>query len=125
MKEALRCFGKNYGNFEGRASRKEYVCFYVWMFLFMMALAIVLTTLGLKETHRESIFGLFSLYAFIPSISLIVRRFHDLGKNGWSYFLLFIPIVGFIFALLLIFKKGEAGENRYGVNPIELQRGIA
>jgi uncharacterized membrane protein YhaH (DUF805 family) len=40
-------------------------------------------------------------------LSLIARRFHDLGKSGYHLFLLLVPFVNFYYMALLFFKKGE------------------
>lgn len=36
----------------------------------------------------------YALAMVIPSLALIVRRLHDLGKSGWFYLIRFIPLVG-------------------------------
>jgi uncharacterized membrane protein YhaH (DUF805 family) len=37
------------------------------------------------------------LAIFLPSLAVIVRRLHDVGKSGWWFFIAFIPLVGAIF----------------------------
>ena len=49
--------------------------------------------------------------------SLMIRRIHDLGKNGWLVLLVFIPIVNFFFMLWLFFAKGQIGDNVFGPAP--------
>jgi uncharacterized membrane protein YhaH (DUF805 family) len=51
-------------------------------------------------------------------VSFSKRRFHDLGQSGWRILLLFIPIVGMVFAVLLFSQKGQRETNKYG-NPPE------
>ncbi len=51
------------------------------------------------------------------SLSLSVRRAHDIGWSGWMVLLLFIPLVNFVVGLILIFKKGGTGANPYGAEP--------
>lgn len=63
---------------------------------------------------------------FFASISLVVRRLHDLGHSGkWllAFMLIsFIPILGVLFSFALIiylsFKKGKNESNKYGEPPI-------
>lgn len=46
-----------------------------------------------------------------------VKRCHDLGKSGWWYWLVCVPIVGLVFSLYLLFAKGTGQPNRYGLPP--------
>jgi uncharacterized membrane protein YhaH (DUF805 family) len=48
----------------------------------------------------------------------VVKRLHDLGRPGWHYWLLLIPIYDIYLALVLLFCKGTAGPNPYGVDPL-------
>ena len=57
---------------------------------------------------------------FIPGLAVMVRRLHDVGKSGWMYFIVFIPIVGVIWLMVLLLTDSDAGENQYGQNPKEL-----
>jgi uncharacterized membrane protein YhaH (DUF805 family) len=71
------------------------------------------------ETKDETIliFLIFYLITTVAYIAAIVRRFHDLGNSGWYTLLLFIPLVGFVYGLILLFKKGTEGPNQYGEDP--------
>ncbi len=81
----LKCI-KNYVTFEGRARRKEY-----WMFiLFNLIFSVILSIFDAiffnayiipgKMGYLSSLFGLF---VFLPSLAVIVRRLHDIGRSGW------------------------------------------
>jgi uncharacterized membrane protein YhaH (DUF805 family) len=39
---------------------------------------------------------------FIPSISILVRRLHDIGKSGAWFFIAFVPLIGSIWLLVLL-----------------------
>ncbi len=95
------CFGK-YATFRGRANRSE---FWYW-YLFTLLLYII-PPIGMIA----------SLVVFIPNISVTVRRLHDVGKGGGWYFISLIPIVGWIWLLVLLCKASQEGENEYGPNP--------
>ena len=56
--------------------------------------------------------GFVGVYLFI---TLGIRRTHDVGHSGWFLLLTFIPYIGLIFSLYLLFKKGDQGENKYGL----------
>lgn len=70
------------------------------------------------------LYGLYALAAFIPSIAVTVRRFHDRDMSGWWYLGLtvagIIPIVGFLGTIAWLVLKvlpGTAGANRFGLDP--------
>ena len=50
--------------------------------------------------------ALFALVEIIPSVTLIIRRMHDIGRSGFFIFVLFIPIVGFIWYIYLVTRRG-------------------
>ena len=54
----------------------------------------------------------------IPTISVHVRRLHDIGKSGWFYWIILIPFVGAILMIIWVCKKGTEGENEYGSDPL-------
>ena len=114
---------KNYSNFKGRARRKEY-----WMFNLIYIIILIFATfldnviVATFETAGTNLgYGWFYLIVglvhLLPSLSLLVRRLHDVGKSGWFYFIILIPVVGFIWIFILSIKEGEMGNNFYGSDP--------
>lgn len=94
---------ENYANFSGRARRSEYWYFALCNFIISMVLYIpLMISLAMSGEEEPSVFffiicGLMVIYSlamFIPSLAVVVRRLHDLGKSGWFYFIGLIPIVG-------------------------------
>jgi uncharacterized membrane protein YhaH (DUF805 family) len=47
------------------------------------------------------------------------------GKSGWFFFIVLIPIVGAIWLLVLFATNSHAGENQYGPNPKEQESAVA
>jgi uncharacterized membrane protein YhaH (DUF805 family) len=96
MEWYLKVVRDNYANFAGRARRKEY-----WMFvLFNMIFAIVAmiidnilgTTFNIGDLYSLPYGWLYLLYVLgiiIPSLAVLVRRLHDVGKSGWWFFIVF------------------------------------
>lgn len=105
------CFSK-YADFNGRAPRAEYW----WWTLFNFIVGI---TIGLIPI----IGWLVVLGLFIPSLAVIWRRLHDIGKGGGWYFIGLIPLVGFIILLIFFCKEGEPHPNRFGPNPYGINDG--
>lgn len=152
--DAIKNFFKNWANFRGRASRSEYN----WPLLFLFLLQIIFTIisivlllfLSLSEGSDfvffiffsinlifQIIFFLFFIFIIIPSITILIRRLHDIGYSGWyylSYFLItliiqficyFISEYLFIFSYvifsiplyLIMILPGENKTNRFGTIP--------
>ena len=101
---------ENYANFKGRARRSEY-----WYYTLASFIAGFIC--GLLPIPFISM--LLSLALFIPSLAVSVRRLHDIGKSGWTYLLILIPIVGAIILLVWFCQDSQPGENKWGANPKE------
>jgi uncharacterized membrane protein YhaH (DUF805 family) len=113
---------KNYANFNGRARRKEYWSYVLVNFL-MYIPAYIIVLIGVSQ-NSQAIFSLgflvvaaVALGTFIPSLAVVVRRFHDNNNSGWSLFMYFIPLVGPIIVLVKLFTEGTRGSNNYGNDP--------
>ncbi len=92
--QACRLFFKNYFDFKGRATRSEFW----WAFLFCML--INLTYIG-------------ALVTIIGTLSLWVRRLHDIGKS-WVWLLMgLIPYAGAIILIVYACKDSD-GSNQWG-----------
>lgn len=103
---------KNYANFNGRARRLEY-----WMFvLFNIIVGVILAVLA-AATNLVILPGIYSLAIMLPTVALSVRRLHDISKSGAWLLILFIPLVGGIWFLILTCTEGTAGANEYGEHP--------
>jgi uncharacterized membrane protein YhaH (DUF805 family) len=105
-----------FARFSGRASRAEYWYFFLAVLLINVALAL----LGLL--FPESALGdlidllssVFLLFVLIPSVSIGVRRLHDVNNSGWWYLLILVPLVGPLVLLYWAIKPGDAYSNAYG-----------
>ncbi|MDY5481212.1 MAG: DUF805 domain-containing protein [Veillonella caviae] len=101
-----------YATFSGRASRKEY-----WSFvLFSIIVSIVVSIIDVSFDFNEILINIVSVIFFIPSISVTVRRLHDLNKSGWWYLIYFLPLLGALYMLYLMLKKTQLEDNQYGLS---------
>ena len=111
----------NYVNFNGRASRSEYWWFFLFtMILQFIALPIDIVVLGydMMDPGAIQIVGTIAgLALFLPSLCVLVRRLHDLGKSGWWFLIAFIPFLGIIVLLVFMVTEGEQLPNQYGEVP--------
>lgn len=63
------------------------------------------------------LYSVIALGTIIPGLAVLVRRLHDVGKSGWFFFIILIPIIGSIWLLVLLCTEGESGTNQYGSDP--------
>lgn len=114
---------QNYSNFNGRARRSEFWYFQLMNFLIVIGLYILMGV-AIATTQSAIVGGIFGglvviffLASFIPSLAVMVRRLHDIGKSGWWYFIGLVPLIGGIWLLVLFCTDSQAGDNEYGANP--------
>lgn len=104
-------------NWSGRASRPAYWWFWLFSVIAFIA-AVVIGSLLDSAGVVMILYFLVWLALFLPSLSLLVRRMHDIGKSGWWILFGFFPFVGGLVLLVLTLLPSEEGENIYGPNPM-------
>jgi uncharacterized membrane protein YhaH (DUF805 family) len=104
--------------FTGRAQRAEYWYFVLFYAIVYIVLMVVDVALGLYniESGFGVLSGIWALIHIVPGIGVAVRRLHDIGKSGWWYLLVLIPLVG-IFIILIFLAKDSVNNNQYGISP--------
>ncbi len=123
----LKVVKDNYANFTGRARRKEYWMFVLFNVIFAIVALIIDNIIGTSFSIGEGayamhlpygwIYLIYTLIVLIPSLAVLVRRLHDIGKSGWWFFIAFIPLIGAIWLLVLTVTDGNPGSNIYGLSP--------
>lgn len=116
--DMLSCYKKYWKNFtdlSSRVRRSEYWYVVLANFFLLLILSIVsiIPFIGIFTAVFEI---LYSVAVIIPTISLSVRRLHDIGKSGLYYFFIFIPIVGPIILIVWFAQDSQHGSNEYGKN---------
>lgn len=107
--EAITSCFSQYIGFSGRACRSEYWYFALLVFLINIVIGII---------GSDILTALVALALFLPSISVGVRRLHDIDKSGWWILLALIPIIGTLIILFFAVLKSTPGSNEYGPNPL-------
>ena len=109
--------------FEGRATRSRFGLHLVldWVLL----AAAILTFVILGEAFGPIV--VLPLLAAIglakwTGLSVIVKRLHDLGRPGWHFLLLAVPIYNLYLAFLMFCREGTVGWNPYGPDPLARHR---
>jgi len=110
------CFQK-YLDFKGRALRSEYWYFFLFAVLVMIVLAFAEKFLFIGPYPSLII----SVVFFLPQIFAATRRLHDIGRSGWWQLIALVPVIGALVLLYWMIKKGQAGDNAYGPNPLGIQ----
>ena len=120
----IKCL-KQYADFSGRARRKEYWMFVLFYYIILNVIGLIEVVSGLTEGYEIGpLVGLYMLGMLIPSLAVIVRRLHDLGKSGWLFFLIFVPIFGIIVLFVWFCTEGDRKENKWGPDPKECETQI-
>lgn len=107
----IKCI-RQFADFKGRARRKEF-----WMFaLVNFVVSLVITIVG-SIIGTTLLSTIYSLAILLPSLGVGVRRLHDVGKSGWYMLASLIPVIGWIWLLILAAQDSQPGDNQWGPNP--------
>lgn len=114
----------------GRLGRLRYAAYSFGIialgYLIMGALGAIGSVIS--EQAGSIAFGIGAVIAVIPMIGMNLnygcRRLNDMNMSGWMILVLFIPLVGNIFALLMLFMSGTKGINKYGAPPPANSKGV-
>ena len=119
--DATKSCLQQYIGFSGRASRSEYWFAYLSFMVAVMGLFVLtIASVFVVEALAGVMFVvtmLVYLGAILPLLAVSVRRLHDLGKSGWMFLVVLIPIVGGILLLVWFVSDGQPHDNAYGAVP--------
>lgn len=98
---------KAFGDFKSRTGRTEF-----WVFtLVNIVVSILIGALS------NSLSMVYSLVVLVPGLAVGVRRLHDVGKSGVNLLWVFLPIIGWIYLIILYIKESEPAQNKWGDVP--------
>ena len=112
-----------FADFNGRARRKEYWMWTLYCTIILLISMALDNLFGLtfdflgQDLGYGWLYLIFGIIQFIPGLAVVVRRLHDVGKSGWYYLIILIPLIGFIWILILLCTDGVKEENKWGTNP--------
>ena len=121
--EAVRSVFGKYATFSGRARRAEHW----WFYLFNVLVVNIAPVLGwvFSSGAYEPDYRLGDLFSLViglglllPGIAVWCRRQHDVGRSGWWWLLVFVPVIGWIVLFYWSVRRGDVGANDYGPDPI-------
>jgi uncharacterized membrane protein YhaH (DUF805 family) len=111
-------FWKKYLDKTGRTRRRD---FFLTMAINHLIFSLLYEWLPSYYPSMESELTLLStwwiLLIFLPTITLYIRRLHDIGKSGYFLLVGLIPLIGPIVLIVYFFMDSVPGDNQYGPNP--------
>jgi len=118
---AMKSGFKNSFSLSGRASRSEYWFWVLGGFAFQMTMIIGSIVLAIMDIPVLPGLMIIAPILLVPgSITLVVRRLHDVGMSGWMWFVALVPVIGAIYLIYLFVQEGDMGENAYGAVPTNM-----
>jgi len=104
----------------GRANR----AWYFWHILLddFVVLGLIITMIVVSTIMGNPLLVVPMLGAILgglwAAVAITVKRLHDLGRPGWHFLLLGIPIYNLWLGLVLLLKRGTWGPNEHGPDPL-------
>ncbi|KOC31256.1 DUF805 domain-containing protein [Clostridium botulinum] len=118
LKYYKKCMSK-YITFCGRATRKEYWYFTLSNILISLSLSMIWMALTSEDLwDNNPLRRIYLIIIFIPSLTVSIRRLHDINRSGWWILLCLIPFINIILLLCFCVESDE-GSNKYGIIEID------
>ncbi len=106
-----------YADFNGRENRRDYWMYVLCVFIINVALGLLVSIFanaGFLRGLFTFLSSVFSLAVLIPSLGMSVKRLHDIGKD-WVWILVaLIPVVGWIWLIVLLAQESQQADNQFG-----------
>ena len=118
MLDVVVDFFKNGFNFSGRCDRSTFFLTIIWFVLLGLLLQLGLTAIddflgNDKPIITYVVFIILGLVCLIPSITMEVRRLHDINKSGLWILISLVPGIGEIILLVLLCLPSVYEGNNY------------
>jgi uncharacterized membrane protein YhaH (DUF805 family) len=102
-------------SFSGRLARLEYFTTNILASIVMVGLAVSFAVLTEGREAAQSVLSIPVVAMWLWLIfSPLAKRFHDIGKPGFWCLILFVPVIGGIALIVMLFYPGEESTNVYG-----------
>lgn len=96
-------FIRRYADFKGKTSRRQFWMGGLCFVLLLLTLFCIDLATGLMFVC--TLVGTLALT--VPFAAAAIRRLHDTGRSGWWFLIQYVPVVGSIWLLVLLARKGE------------------
>lgn len=117
-------------SFSGRIGRVRYLAYALGMYLlFGLAMGGVAAISSILPKSAANVLLLVIMTAayiglLVYFFSLAKRRLNDINLSGWFVLVGLVPLVNFIFGLVLMFWPGTPSVNRFGPMPSRNNSGV-
>ena len=118
---------RRWRDFDGRSSRREFWMFTLVIFIASFVLGLIDAFLfgGFEAVPTGETFVMpvvsfsnaFSLITVIPSISVSVRRLHDINRTGF-WILISLTVIGLVLIIYWACLRSDEADNQYGASPL-------
>ena len=109
----------------GRIGRARYLGWYMGvMLLAMVGYGVAAGIMAVAPIIGGILMIPLVIATAVVSVQIGVQRLHDIGWSGWLLLINLIPVVGSVFALLMMVLPGNQGANRYGPPPPPNSTGV-
>ena len=110
MQHYINAF-KSYVDFKGKVTRPQYWYFILFHVIVYILIGIIESVTGLRGDTGNAgmITNLYSLVTIVPFTAIGIRRLHDIGKSGWWILIGLVPIVGWIWLIVLYATPSKGG----------------
>lgn len=116
-------------SYDGRIGRLKFFLLFLLFFVVLPFVLLIILEWGADYSGYYSGAPIYTIITVIRTLigsaiivillSLVfVKRFHDLNRPGTHFWLMVIPVYSTYLWLLLIFKRGTTGFNKYGADPL-------
>ncbi|MBI1891922.1 MAG: DUF805 domain-containing protein [Burkholderiales bacterium] len=90
-----------------------------WLYR-LIALGLLCTAFGMLA---ESLLGEIGAAVFAALFiwcagAMSIQRLHDTGRSGWALLALLVPVLGPLWLLVQLLRRGGEGDNRFGADPM-------
>lgn len=112
---ALKDGFARYVDFRTRSTRSQFWWWTLWSVIFSIISSLVDASIGALEAGPVGL--LVSLAMFLPTLAVAIRRLHDIGRTGWWYLIILVPLVGWIVLIVFFCTRTQEHPNKWGVPP--------
>ncbi|UUY08948.1 DUF805 domain-containing protein [Pseudomonas sp. J452] len=102
----------------GRIGRVRYLAWSAAIFFAALGLYLISAlAMAISPIVGGILMAAIVIPAVVVSVQIGVQRLHDIGWSGWLLLVNLVPVVGGVFALIMLVVPGTAEANRYGPPP--------
>ena len=121
MYEGIVAALSRWAEFNGRSRRSEFFSIFIIVNLLLLGVFLFYNYTEKGDFITDFIGSSITTVIMalqIPTLAALVRRLHDIDKEGRDIFVVILPIVGPIFLFMWCCRRGTVGDNRYGPDPL-------